>query len=375
MVPRPGESEAAVPYLAYVPHPLPDCPLLSLACLNAATHAAMAVARLDQAVAQLPNPSLLLRPIIRLEAMSTSALEGTYAAFDEVLEADFLDDKQMSHEQREISNFVRATELAVAALKTRPISRSLIGELQATIVRGTPGETYDSGDLRKRQVYIGPKNRPVQEARFVPSPPGSQLIEGVSDWEKWINDPNDVPIIAKLALGHYQFETLHPYADGNGRLGRLIAILQLIESGALASPSLNISPWFEARRDEYMDGLLRVTHTGDFDTWVTFFSEGIQAQAKEGVVIIEALLAYKDETLRSLRAAGLRGVILQIAENLIGYPLIDVATAKSMTNKTYETANQAIARLVDHGVLREITGRPVNRLFVCNPILRIINRR
>jgi Fic family protein len=307
--------------------------------------------------------------------MSTSALEGTYAAFDEVLEADFLDDKQMSHEQREISNFVRATELAVAALKTRPISRSLIGELQATIVRGTPGETYDSGDLRKRQVYIGPKNRPVQEARFVPSPPGSQLIEGVSDWEKWINDPNDVPIIAKLALGHYQFETLHPYADGNGRLGRLIAILQLIESGALASPSLNISPWFEARRDEYMDGLLRVTHTGDFDTWVTFFSEGIQAQAKEGVVIIEALLAYKDETLRSLRAAGLRGVILQIAENLIGYPVIDVATAKSMTNKTYETANQAIARLVDHGVLREITGRPVNRLFVCNPILRIINRR
>jgi Fic family protein len=374
-VPRPGETESTVPYLAYVPNRLQDHPELSLASLNIATNAAMAVARLDQAVGQLPNPLLLLRPIIRREATSTSALEGTYASFDEVLEADFLDDRQMSSEQREISNFVRATEFAVAELKSRPISRQLIGELQAIIVRGTLSETYDSGDLRKRQVYVGPKNRPVQEARFVPCPPGDQLVEGFSDWEKWINAESDVPIIVKLALGHYQFETLHPYADGNGRLGRLIAILQLIESGALASPSLNVSPWFEARKAAYMDGLLRVTHTGDFDAWVSFFAEGILAQAQEGMEIIEALVRYKDETLSRLRKAGLRGAVLQIAENLIGYPVIDVATAKSMTNRTYETANQAVARLVEHGVLREVTGKPVNRRFVCNTVLTIVNRR
>ncbi|HEY3924272.1 MAG TPA: Fic/DOC family N-terminal domain-containing protein [Acidothermaceae bacterium] len=375
MVPRLGETEATVPYLAYVPDPLQASPQLSMASLDIATKAAMAVARLDQAVAQLPNPRLLIRPIIRREATSTSALEGTYAGFDEVLEADFLDDRQMSNEQREISNFVRATERAEVELKIRPISRQLIGQLQAIIVRGTPGETYDSGDLRKRQVYVGPKNRPVQEARFVPCPPGDQLVEGFSDWEKWVNAENQVPIIVKLALGHYQFETLHPYADGNGRLGRLIAILQLMECGALASPSLNVSPWFEARKDAYMDGLLRVTHTGDLDTWVSFFAEGIRAQAEEGVQIIQALVQYKDETLERLRKAGLRGVALQIAENVIGYPVIDVATARSMTDKTYEAANQAIARLVEQGVLREATGRPVNRLFVCDPVLRIINRR
>jgi Fic family protein len=374
-VPEPGSAEATVPYWSFVPSALPSVPQLGMPALDVSTRAAMAVARLDQAVAQLPNPDLLLRPIIRREATATSALEGTYAEFDEVLEADFLEDRYLSGEQREIHNVVRATEVAVEAVKTRPISRRLIGELQSIIVRGTPGETYDAGDLRKRQVYIGPKNRPVQEARFVPCPPGDALVNGFSEWEKWINAENHVPVVVKMALGHYQFETLHPYADGNGRLGRLISILQLIEDRALASPSLNLSPWFEARRDAYVNGLLRATQTGDFNTWIEFFAEGVLAQAKDGVEVIQALLAFRDTTLEQLRAAGLRGSALQIAENLIGYPVIDVATARGMTNRTFEAANQAISRLVEHGVLREVTGRRANRLFVCTPVLAIVNRR
>ena len=375
MVPEPGSTEATVPYWAFVPSPLDHSPTLSLPALNMSTRAAMAVGRLDQAVAHLSNPALLLRPMIRREATSTSALEGTYAEFDEVLEADFLEDRHLSREQREIQNFVRATEVAVEQIKTRPVSRQLIGELQAIIVRGTPGETYDSGDLRQRQVYIGSKNRPVQEARFVPSPPGDLLVDGFSDWEKWINAENDVPIIVKMALGHYQFEVLHPYADGNGRLGRLIAILELIEDRSLANATLNLSPWFEARKQDYMDGLLRVTHTGDFSTWVHFFSEAVLAQAQDAIEIISSLLAFKDETVARLRIAGLRGSALEIAENLIGYPIIDVTTARDMTGRTFEAANQAIARLVERGVLREITGRPMNRLFACDAVLRILNRR
>jgi len=178
----------------------------------------------------------------------------------------------------------------------------------------------------------------------------------------------------QAALGHYQFETLHPYADGNGRLGRLIAILQLIEDKSLATPCLNLSPWFEARRNAYVDGLLRVTHTGDFSSWVRFFSEAVRAQADDGVQVIAALLGFRDETLARLRGAGLRGSALEIAENLIGYPVIDVASAKRITGRRFEAANQAIARLVEQGVLPEITGRRMNRLFVCTPVLRIVNR-
>jgi Fic family protein len=375
MVPELGATEATVPYWAYVPNPLSSQPILSLATMNIATKAAMAVARLDQAIAHLPRPDLLLRPIIRREATSTSALEGTYAEFGEVLEADFLDDRQMSSEQREIHNFVRATEVAIEKIKTLPIGRRLIGELQQIIVRGTDGDTYDAGDLRKRQVYIGPKNRPVQQARFVPTPPGPGLEDGFSEWEKWINAENEVPIVVKMALGHYQFETLHPYADGNGRLGRMIGLLQLMEDGSLATPSLNLSPWFEARKEEYTDGLLRVTHTGKFDPWTQFYASAVLAQAQDGVKTIEALVAFKDETISKLRNAQIRGIALEIAENLIGYPIIDVATARAMTGKTFESANNAIARLVTQGVLREITGRPMNRLFVCSPVLAIINRQ
>jgi Fic family protein len=367
--PRSGD---AWQYWAYVPAPLPATPRLGLPALDMATKAAMAVARLDQAVSQLPRPEILVRPIVRREAASTSALEGTYASFDEVLEADFLDDRQLSSEQREIRNYVHATEQAMALLETYPISRKVAGQLQQTIVRGTSGDSYDAGDIRQRQVAIGPKNRPIEEARFVPSPADDRLVRGVSDWERWLNEDNHVPIVAKMAMGHYQFETLHPFADGNGRLGRLIAILQLVQDGILRWPVLNLAPWLEQNRDAYQDGLLQLTETGDFDPWVCFFADAVHRQARDGVAKIAQLLELRDDMLAELRAAGVRGSALHIAENLIGFPLIDVPTARTMIGKTFEAANQAVARLVELGMLREITGRPQNRLFVCQRAYHLI---
>jgi Fic family protein len=224
-----------------------------MSTVSAASKAGMGVARLDQALSQLPNPALLVRPIIRREAVSTSALEGTFTAFDEVLEADFLEDKQLTAQQREVRNYVYTTEQAIRLIETLPISRSLLGKLQKTIVRGTEGDSYDAGDLRQRQVLTGPKRRPIHKVRFVPQPPGDSLADGVSDWEKWVNADIELPVVAKIALAHYQFETLHPYSDGNGRLGRLVAVLQLMQEGVLRLPILNLSPWLEDHKDEYME--------------------------------------------------------------------------------------------------------------------------
>lgn len=360
-------------YWAYVASALPSEPRLGLRCLTEATTAAMAIARLDQAVSQLPNPQLLIRPIIRREARSTSALEGTYADFNQVLEADFLADRELSSEQREIQNVVRATEYAVSELQRRPISRKFLGELQAIIVQGTAGDSYDSGDLRQRQVYIGSDREPVAKARFIPCPPGDELVRAFSDWEKWINDEAAVPIVVRLALGHYQFETLHPYADGNGRLGRLIIALQLIENQALRWPILDISTWLESRRSEYLDGLLETSCTGNFDDWITFFSTGIREQADKGVDSINRLLTFKDALLAALRRRGLKGGSLVIAENLIGYPVLDVPTARRLTGTSFQAANTAVARLVEFGVLQEITGRPTNRLFYSAAALGLMN--
>lgn len=374
VIPSPRPDGNPTRYQAFVPTPLPAEPALSMRSVEVATRAAMAVARLDQAMEQLPNPQLLLRPSIRREAVSTSALEGTYAPFGEVLEADFLEDNQLSAPVREIQNFVRATAEAHRLLKERPISRNVLSRLQQIIVAGTPGDTYEAGDLRQRQVYIGSRGRDISQARFVPTPPGQLLEEGFSDWEKWVNSAEAIPIVVRMALAHYQFETLHPYNDGNGRLGRLIALLQLVEAGVLKTPALNISPWLEAHREDYLDGLLQVSKSGDFSPWVQFFSQAVLEQAEDGVRTIAELIEFRDSTIQQLRKQGIRGVVLQIVENLPGYPVIDVPTARNLTGKTFQAANLAIARLVEAGVLEEITGRKMNRLFVCARLMHIINR-
>ncbi|MDG3014151.1 Fic family protein [Speluncibacter jeojiensis] len=359
-------------YWAYLPDPLPEDPRLSSKAVNAAARAGMAIARLDEAIAQLPRPEILVRPIIRREAASTSALEGTYASFEDILESDFLEDKDMSLEQREIRNYVLATEAAVEQVRDRSISRTFLGELQLMIVRGTRGETADSGDIRPHQVAIGPKGRPIEEARFVPCPPGDQLAAGVEAWQEWVGADDETLIVVKMALAHYQFETLHPFGDGNGRLGRLVSILQVMKAGELRWPVLNIAPWFESRRDAYQDGLLEVTLTGDFSPWVEFFATAVEQQARDGVARIQGLLAIRDRMLTELKQKGMRGSTLEIAEFLIGYPVIDVPTAKVLIGKTFEAANQAVSKLVKEGILMEITGRRQGRLFVCMEVLQAI---
>lgn len=361
-------------YFAFDPAPLPLEPDLTLRAVNAASKAAMAVVRLDEALYQLPNPGLLVRPFVRREAVSTSALEGTYAAFDEVLEAEFIDDRHMSADQREAYNYVRATDRAIQLLEKYPLSRTVVSQLQKTIVHGTPGDTYDAGDLRQRLVKIGAPGQPIEESRYIPPPSGQMLEDGFSSWEKWVNCDTEIPIVAKVALAHYQFEALHPFNDGNGRVGRLVAILQLIQAGVLRHPILNIAPWFEARRERYISGLFQVTLTGDFNPWVELFSEAVRSQAEDGILTIRELLSQRDTMVGELREAGFRGSALHIAENLIGYPVIDVPTVRAMIGKSFQAANQAVARLVEFGLLREITGKNMNRLFVCDRVLRITSQ-
>ncbi|OCB38366.1 hypothetical protein A5676_15705 [Mycobacterium malmoense] len=361
-------------YWAYLPDPLPPHVDLSPAATAAAAKAAMAVARLDEAVAQLPRPEILVRPIIRREATSTSALEGTYASFQEVLEADFLQDSQMSFEQREIRNYVEAAEVAVEHITERRISRSFLGSLQKIVVRGTKGDTTDAGDIRPHEVAIGAKDRPISDARFVPCPSGDQLVAGVDDWEEWVAASSDLLIVAKTAIAHYQFETLHPFGDGNGRLGRLIALLQIMQARELRWAVLNIAPWFEARRDRYQDGLMQVTLSGDFSPWVEFFAEAVEVQAREGLATIKQLLAIRDRMVAELRSKGMRGSPIEIAEVLIGYPVIDVPTVRRLIGKSFQAANQTVSKLIERGMLQEITGRRQDRLFVNSEIFLTINR-
>ncbi|MGH9891753.1 MAG: Fic family protein [bacterium] len=362
-------------YFAYLPNPLPESLPLTGATFSIVADAAMALGRLDMAAANVPNPLLLVRPALRKEAVSTSALEGTYAPLTEVLEGEVVGRAGVSAEAREVINYVEAAERGLQLLGQRPISLNLVAQLQKMLVSGTRGVSYDSGQLRQRLVLIGPEGAPIERARFVPPPPGEDLADGVAAWEKWIHA--EAPhLLVRVAVGHYQFEALHPFSDGNGRLGRLLVVLQLIEAGALRYPLLNIAEWLEPRRQEYQDRLLRLSIDGQFDSWVAFLCTGIQEQAEASTKRIERLLGLRESLLSRVRDAGSRGgTAYRVADELIGFPIMDIPWVRTWHDVTYQSARDALERLVAIGILREIrrSGR-TRRLFVCDEVLAELDR-
>lgn len=203
----------------------------------------------------------------------------------------------------------------------------------------------------------------------------SILIEGVSAWEKWINKVDDqIPLLVKAAVGHYQFETLHPFSDGNGRLGRLVVILQMMEAGTLAYPVLNLSPWLKRRKEDYKRLLRNVSITGDFDPWVRFFAIAVEAQATDMVQRIEELLAVREQLLQVVRDNRKHGFVVDIVEDLIGYLSLTPSSTAERHRVTYNTANDAFAKLEKMGILRETTGAKYGRIFVCPSVRRIATR-
>lgn len=356
-------------YVAFVPDPLPAEIELDAATYNTVVDATAAMARADQAASLLPNPALLVRPSTRREAVSTSALEGTYAALSDVFEADFLDADEVTSSVSEVRNYVTAAERAYELIALgQPISIRMLEDLQQELLRGTASDSSNAGSVRSTQVFIGVGNRRVTAARFVPPPADHRLLDGLGAWQTWIRDvSNPMPTIVRVAAAHYQFETLHPFHDGNGRLGRLVMALQLMAAGDLRYPVLNISPYLEQHRTEYQDGLLRVSQTGEWDPWVRLISTAIYAEALEVIARVDKLLALRESFQIALQ--GSKGVSLRIADDLIGYPMITASLAAKLYRVSYQAANTAIAKLVELGILRQRTKGRYDRIFQCDVVL------
>jgi Fic family protein len=359
---------------AYVPSPLPQEVVLTSGTWTGVARAEAALARLDEASRQLPEPSLLRRPALRREAQSTSALEGTYAPIEDVLVPDVEERETLPLELRENLNYVVAAEEGFRWVADRPLTRSLIGELQRLLVHGTPGEHGDTGGLRDRQVVIGAPGSRVVDARFVPPPPGDQLQGGVDQWLEWVGTPPaELPPVVRAALAHYQFETLHPFSDGNGRIGRLLIVLQLMRDNVLAEPILVVSPWFEARRQDYQDGLLDLTVSGDWDAWVGFFARGVAAGAEATRRTIEDLLEWRDHAIARVREAGSSGVAERVAGELIGAPALTAGQVAQRHGVSHQGAMNALRRLGTLGLVEEAQRRG-RRVFVSPAVVEILTR-
>lgn len=357
-------------HFAYIPDPLPATVDLTPPSWKVIADAQTAIGRLDGAVSELPNPMLLVRPLIRREAVSTSALEGTYSEIDELLGAE-VSREELQGDVREVMNYVSAAEAGIAMLSERPVSTNMIHRLHGILLRGVRGDSGETGRIRSGQNWIGPRECRITESTFVP-PPAEELVEGLSEWEKWIHNDDDLPLLLRAALGHYQFETLHPYTDGNGRLGRLIIVLQLIGEAMMSHHMMTISPYFERRRDEYMRHLRAVTATGDYEPWIQFFCEGLRESAVHGLTRIRRFQDMRATAVQRLRDDNLRGLAIQIAEDLIGYPVLTVPQVEERYGVSYQAANKAVKKLVQRGILSETTGKTYGRLFAAEEFLKML---
>lgn len=368
---------------AFVPDRLPDSsPVLGPETYLAVADARAAIAALDSTARRLPNPTLLRNPTLRTEAQSTSALEGTYAPLADVLTAD--DDEPSSIELREIFNYVLMAQHAFAWVTDgRPITVTFLEDLQGILMRGTPIQDH-SGSVRDTMVVIGrrpdadPDRPTVVNARFVPPPTGPMLSGGVQDLVDWLHTDHGATMdpVVSAALGHYQFETLHPFRDGNGRLGRLLIVLQLQTGGTLVEPTLTVSPWFEARRSEYYDALLGVSTRGDRNTWVRFFARGLQESATRTHSQMLDLVAVQADLKEQIRKSRLRA---DSAHSLVDFavanPSFTVRRVQRELQVSYGRANSLVGQLVELGVLQVRESESYQRRVFAPAVLEVLTGR
>lgn len=365
---------------AFVPAPLLDeMPDLRTPTFLAISAARAALAALDSTASQLPDPTLLRLPTLRREAQSTSALEGTYAPLAQVLTAD--EEEPTSAELVEILNYVRMANHGFQwVAEGSPISTNLLEDLQGLLMRGTPLAT-ESGRIRGTQVVIGrrsgarPDMLPIHAARFIPPPPGDHLITGLQDLVGWMRRDHTTTIdpVVAAAMSHYQLETLHPFRDGNGRLGRLLIILHLHAAGVLTEPTLTVSPWFEARRSEYYDRLLAVSTDGAWDDYVRFFAAGLRDSAEVTRSQILALVDIQNELKGVLRASPLRADnATALVDFAVANPSFTVRNVEAELDISYGRANKLAAQLVELDILAVVDPNAYKRRFFAPRVLQVL---
>ena len=360
-------------HFAYLAAPLPQDVFLSSAAWTGVTEAAASLAKLDQACQQLPDPRLLIRPSLWREALDTSALEGTVGVLQELLEARLLGTRFLSPETVEIKAYERVALEAFSMIRERPITVSLLCDLQAELFSDSPEPPRDLGRVRQETVWIGDPHASIEESRFVPAPGDDRLRAGIDTWEQWVSaEHRHLPPVLKAALAHYQFETLHPFHDGNGRIGRLVIALQLLSAGALREPAITVSPWFLKRRNEYQDHLLNVSRTGDWNPWVEFFSQAVCEQCESLIRGADSMVAWLNESRRKVYERRWSGAIHQLLEDLIEWPVTTVADTATRYNVSTMNATRMINHLVDIGVLEELTGKNYGRVFGASEVIRTV---
>jgi Fic family protein len=365
---RVGQGDAS--YWAFAPSPIPRQLELSAATVLELSEADRAVGALAGVGARLPNPHILISPYLRREAVASTRIEGTQSTLSEVLSAE-AQLRVETEDQREVLNYVRALERGLVRLQDLPLSKRLIREMHAELMRGVRGQERTPGEFRRSQNWIGGSN--PSDALFVP-PPVNLLEDALDDFEDFLHADVPLPVLVRCALAHFQFETIHPFLDGNGRLGRLLIVFYLVERGVVGQPLLYLSAYFERNRDEYVSALQGVRERGDLDGWIAFFLRGIAVQARSAVDSADALLRLREEFRARLRQARARGQAVDASEALIGNPFMTVPQLAQLLDVTRQGAQYVIATLERAGIAHSVEGEFRPALYVAQEVLDILER-
>ena len=354
-------------YRAFIPAPLPPNPPVQLTgkLQKLLSQADRALGRLDGSIQTLPNPDLFVLMYVRKEAVLSSQIEGTQSSLQDLLaaEAQVLDPDR-PRDVGEVVNYVRAMNYGLARLAELPVSIRLIREIHAKLLKGVRGSHLTPGELRRSQNWIGPSGCTLAEATFVPPPP-TEVLNALGAWENFLHQDDTLPLLVKIGLAHAQFETIHPFLDGNGRIGRLLITFLLCEQEVLFKPVLYLSYYFKCQRTAYYECLQAVRDSGNWESWLAFFLQGIAEVSAQATETARRILNLR-ETHRTLitehlgRAAGNGHRVL---EYLYEHPIVSVNEVESLTGVTYAAANQLVSKLEVCGILREFTGRSRNRRF------------
>lgn len=360
-------------YQAFIPATLPPTLTYEPDLVLLLSRADTALSELSGSGRLLPNPHLLIGPLLRREAVLSSRIEGTQASLSDVL----LDEAVRApganagrgDDLREVRNYVAALEYGIDRLKELPLSLRLVRELHAKLMTGVRGEHATPGEFRRSQNWVGPAGSTLATAPYVPPPP-DEMTELLSDWERYLHLRDHTPDLVQCAILHEQFEAIHPFLDGNGRVGRLLVTLFLVERGRLAQPLLYLSEYLERHRLDYYDLLQRVRTHGDWTAWLRYFLAGIAETAHDVTDRARRLLDLRELMLHENRGVGGTRLVDQLFAN----PYISIANAAKVMGVTQPTATKMLRGFVAKGWLKETTGRNWGKIYVAQGVLTALEQ-
>lgn len=358
-------------YLAFVSAPLPPSFDYDAGLVRLLSEADAALSELAGLGRNLPNPRLLIAPYVRREAVLSSRIEGARASIADVLMHERANETaagDISGDVREVRNYVTALEYGIRRLGSLPLSLRLVQELHQRLMRGVRGNSATPGEFRRSQNWIGSPGSTLESAIFVPPPPEA-LMDVLGEWERFLHVRETFPDLVQCALAHEQFEAIHPFLDGNGRVGRLLVMLFLVERQRLPQPLLYLSEYLEAHRQDYYDLLQRCRTHGEWIPWLRFFLTGVRDTANEARERARRLMDLREKWRKELRSSA---NALSLLDDLFLNPYVTVAYAQSVLKVSNPTARQVVVRMQEAGLLKEVTGRAWGRLYVAEPVLHVI---